>query len=124
MNLDPLLRLADDWRADAERLREYGAKGQARACEKHAEELENRLRHWEMEALSVAEAAEESGYTTRHVRRLIEDGTLPNAGDSSSPKVRRRDLPRKPGNRRPGGRSSGRASASRSRVARTVMESD
>lgn len=96
MNIDPLLRLAEDWRADAERLREYGAEGQARACEKHAEELENRVEAWMSEALSLERAAEEAGYSYEGLRRRVGDD-IPNVGEPGDPMVRRCDLPRKGG---------------------------
>jgi hypothetical protein len=45
--------------------------------------------------LTLAEAARVSGYSTDHLRHLIADGQLANAGKKHAPRVRRGDLPRK-----------------------------
>lgn len=119
-SLSPLRDLAASWREDADRFREYGADELATAAELHADALEERLRAWRLEALSPVQAAEESGYTADHLRRLIRQERVPNAGDDASPKIRRQDLPRKPGH----GDPPRRPVASRSRVASTVLDSD
>lgn len=119
--LGPLYALASEWRDDAATLRCRGAPRQADALESAADELDDRLRAWRLEALTPAQAAEESGYTADHIRRLIRGERVPNAGDDTAPKIRRRDLPRKPGHVASNG--SGPAS-SRTRVARTVIDSD
>lgn len=123
MKLSFLDSLVKRWREDAKRLREYGAEGPAQACEKHAQALKDHVRQYQEEALPPNQAAEESGYTADHIRRLIRQGTLPNAGDASEPRVRRRHLPRKPG-RHPGGDPLGDGVGSRTRVARTVVGSE
>lgn len=97
MNPDLLHALADEWRTTAKQLREYGAVGGAKACEKHAEELEQRIREWQMEPLPIKDAAQESGYSEDHLYDLVNDGTIPNAGKKGAPRIRRRDLPRRPG---------------------------
>jgi hypothetical protein len=56
----------------------------------------------EAEILTLAEAAQESGYSGDHLRHLIADGTLDNAGRKGSPRIRRGDLPVKPGHRHQG----------------------
>ena len=48
------------------------------------------------EALSLAEAARISGYSRDHLARLIRSGSIPNAGAKNRPKLRRKDVPRKP----------------------------
>lgn len=47
--------------------------------------------------LTLGEASARSGYSTEHLGRLIREGKVPNAGRSHAPRVRARDLPRKPG---------------------------
>ena len=47
------------------------------------------------EILSLSVAAQESGYCSDHLARLIRQGKIPNAGRTNAPRVRRRDLPRK-----------------------------
>jgi hypothetical protein len=48
------------------------------------------------DSLTLDEASRESGYSTDHLRHLIADGTLANAGRKHAPRLRRVDLPRKP----------------------------
>jgi len=45
--------------------------------------------------LTLREAARESGYSPDHLGRLVRDGAIPNAGRPRSPRIRRKDLPRK-----------------------------
>lgn len=40
-------------------------------------------------------AAQESGYSTRQLSRMIQDGTLKNVGRAHAPKLLRRDLPKR-----------------------------
>lgn len=121
---DPLTGLADRWREEADTLREYGAERLATAAERHAEQLKRAHEAYRNEPLTPAEAAEETGYTADHIRRLIRDGKLPTAGDSSPVQVRRAHLPRKPGHAASGGRTRDGGPGSRTRVARTVVNSD
>lgn len=120
-----LRELVVSLRSEAEVLRENCADSQAKLCERHAERLEEALSKHSNETLTVAEAAAESGYSKSHLRRLIREGRIPNAGEAGSPRIQRRDLPRKPG------LGSKVASAepagplgSRKQVARSVVESD
>ena len=85
------------WRDDADTLRRRGASHQAEALESCAKELEAGLREHELEALTLKEAAAESGYTPDHLGRLIREGRLPKIGAPGSPRIRRADLPRKTG---------------------------
>ena len=45
--------------------------------------------------LSLTQASQEGGVSTRQLARLIEDGKLENVGRKGAPRVRRRDIPRK-----------------------------
>jgi hypothetical protein len=95
-----LVRPADlpaEWRTQAEGLRHYGTDAQAVAVDRCANRLEEAFRQMEDEHLTLGAAAEISGYTERHLRRLMDDGTIPNSGTPNSPRLRRYDLPRKPG---------------------------
>lgn len=92
-----LAALIQRWRQDAETLRAYGVPQLADLNVRHADELTRALRDAEDELLSQEQAAEESGYSTRHLRNLEESGTLPNRGRPGAPRYRRGDLPRKPG---------------------------
>ncbi|MGH7605673.1 MAG: hypothetical protein ACRENK_16975 [Gemmatimonadaceae bacterium] len=50
----------------------------------------------EARALTLAEAAEESGYSIDHLARLVRQNKIQNVGKPGSPRVRAADLPRKP----------------------------
>jgi hypothetical protein len=93
----PLEAVTAHWRDEAHVLRRRGAEVQAGVLEQCAEELETALRERALEALTLEEAAGESGYTTDHLGRLVRDGTVPNAGRPNAPRILRRYLPLKPG---------------------------
>lgn len=95
--MDALLELADRWSVEASLLRGYGAAEAAAAAELHAAQLREAVSEVGREALSLAEAALGSGYSVEHLRHLVADGTIPNAGRKGSPRIRRSDLPVKPG---------------------------
>jgi len=76
------------------------------------------------EILTLAEASEESGYSTDHLRLLIRQAKIPNAGRRRAPRIRRRDIPRKPGSRPPPSGVRYLPSASALRVARSLIKGD
>ncbi len=59
--------------------------------------MEAALREQALEALTLNEASEESGYSYSALQKMVADGKLPNLGDRNRPRVRRGDLPRKAG---------------------------
>jgi hypothetical protein len=67
------------------------------AWECAANELENALRCHGDALLTLAEAASESGYSVDRLGREIARSKIPNAGRLHAPRVRRSDLPKKPG---------------------------
>lgn len=89
-------RLVIQWRERAEALRDY-APPAATAYEKAAAELEAELNREANEALNLREAAKESGYHEDSLGRLVRQGRVPNVGRPNAPKIRRRDLPKRPG---------------------------
>lgn len=92
--MDPLhtLRsLVDTWQQEAHLLRRRGAPQQADTLESAAEELEDRLRGWSLELLTLEEAAREAGLAYDTVQRKV-GSEIPNAGETGSPRVRRADL--------------------------------
>ena len=89
--------LADQWEADAKKLREYDQESVAKVAELHAYQLREALRTAGDEPLTLAEAAAESGYSRRRLRERIAEGSVPNAGRKGAPRIRRADLPRKAG---------------------------
>lgn len=97
MNIAALEALPREWRAEAETLRHRGAEAQARAMESCAENHEERLRTWHSEALTLSEAAEESGIPYSTLQQKVASGELPNSGEKGSPRLRRCDLPSRGG---------------------------
>jgi len=93
-----LADLPTAFRERATFLRENAAAEQAAtAWEKAATEVESALRAHGLEALTLREATPECGYGADHLRRLMRDGTIPNAGNDREYRILRRDLPKKPG---------------------------
>jgi hypothetical protein len=86
----------------------------AEAFREAAELAERALTESQLEALDLHAASRESGYTVPHLRRMLRDGTVPDAGGGT---ILRRDLPRKPGRLRPPDADLG----SRLQVARGVL---
>ncbi len=79
--------------------REYTADERAAAIwERAAEMVEESLRRSGLELLTLPQAEAESGYSRDHLRRLIDEGKIPNASTvDGSRSILRKDLPRKPG---------------------------
>ncbi len=65
--------------------------------ERAAEIAEEAIRQSGSEHLPLPLAALESGYTVDHLRRLIDEGKIPNASVDGSKSILRMHLPRKPG---------------------------
>lgn len=114
----------DRWRAKAEDLRHYGAQEAACTLERCADELEDEWRVWLTEPLTLDEAGEESGYSSDHLGHLVREGTIPNAGEPHAPRIRRKDLPRKPGHSADPARRVDEPISSRVQMARSVVNSD
>ncbi len=91
------LRLAARWRADAAVLRRYGADDRAELVERLAAEMEAEMQAGGSETIGLEAAAELSGYSAAHVRRLLREGRLRNLGSARSPAFLADELPRKPG---------------------------
>lgn len=114
------------WRKRADLFRRHGAEGQAATCEELARELETALEAHMDEELPLEVAEQESGYTTGHLRRLIQEGTIPATERGT---IRRRHLPRKPGYLPGQGETQGKPTAptrprsptSKTQLARSVL---
>ena len=122
MNVQPLFRPAERLREDAKTLHRRGADAQARALESAAEDLERAVKDWLREPLTTEKASAESGYSADHLRRLVREGKLPNAGTKGSIHIRRIDLPSKPGSNLDGSAVDARI-GSRTQMARSVVKS-
>jgi len=87
--------LAARWRSEAAVLRRRGAVLQAECLETCACDLETISTEAALEALTVAEAAKETGFSASQLRRLVRAAVLPHAEVAGVTRVRRQDLPRK-----------------------------
>jgi len=88
--------LSERWRQEAALLRRHGAIEAATTKETCADELDRIETEHGLEALTLTQAADESGYSAAHIARLLESGRLPNAGEKYAPRICRKDLPKKP----------------------------
>lgn len=88
--------LAEKWRREAKEYQDRGLIPSAEMLRALATELDTYEENYDNELLTLDEAAKESGYSKDHLSLLISQGKLPNAGKKGAPRVRRRDLPRKP----------------------------
>jgi hypothetical protein len=70
------------------------------------------------ELLTLGEASELSGYSVDHLQRLVATGQIANAGKPRAPRIRRGDVPRKPGYLRTD--SAGRQFDARRRIVASV----
>ncbi len=86
-------------------------------------QLDEVLREADDEILSLAEAADASGYSVDHLARLVRTGRIENAGRSHAPRIRRRDLPHRAGFLPPQP-SIAIVGTSRRQIARAVVNSE
>lgn len=87
--------LAGQWRQRAAFLTDYGDPNSARLWQTAAAELDDALKVHAEATLTLVEAAELCGYTADYLGSLVRKGTIPNAGRSDAPRIRRGDLPTK-----------------------------
>lgn len=92
-----LSALASRWTDEASALEKWGDSRGALILSRCATELDLASRAHASEALTISQAAAESGYSCDHLRALVSTGEVANAGRKGSPRIRRRDLPMKPG---------------------------
>ncbi len=90
-------RVTARWREEAAILHRRGADEQAAVLESCASELVEEGRFLSLEALTLEQAANESGYSYSALQKMTSHGTIPNVGKKGAPRVRRADLPKKPG---------------------------
>ena len=87
--------------AKAKELREaFGAEAQARSLEWAAMQVERALRDESDQLLTLAQAAQISGYHPDSLSRMVRDGQIPDLRPANSKgmiRIRRADLPIKPG---------------------------
>jgi hypothetical protein len=114
--------LPDEWRARADYLRSLGADERAAfVWDRVADELQAALNDHDSEPLTLAQAADATGYSVDHLRKLIRTNRLTNAGRRGAPRVRRGDLPTRQ-HLRPSARAV-ESTARKERIARSVVNS-
>ena len=90
-----LTELQEKW---STRLAEWRALGVHVAGERLAAEVLNDLRALVTEdVVTLQEASLIGGYSVDHLQRLVAGGTIGNVGRKGAPRVRRADVPIKPG---------------------------
>lgn len=109
--------LVSQWRAAAALFREHEQATTAVVYEKCAEALEAALAQDREAALTLQEAAAESGYSADHLGRMVREGKIPNAGMPNAPRIARPDLPRKAAVARP----SQRCDFDRAQIVRSAI---
>ncbi len=93
MNIGSLQDLARRWRDEAAHLRHRGMDREAHLIESFANDYEETLQEWHVEALTLEVAADESGFKYSTLQQRLASGDLPNAGEKGAPRIRRCDLP-------------------------------
>ena len=94
---DTVKLLTAQWHDKADTLRECGAEALAVLLELCVDELEADRREQALQALTLSQASQESGYSYSALQKKVASGELPNMGTKNCPRVRRGDLPRKAG---------------------------
>lgn len=92
-----LTGLVDRWRDDAVTFRRWGQEAQAVAIERAADDLEAHLRNAAHDTVTLREAAALGGYRYDSLSEMVRDGRLENMGEKGKPRIRRMDVPVKPG---------------------------
>lgn len=93
-----LQSLRRSWSTKADDFAEHHCGEAAAAYRLAADEVERELRAWNRELLTIGEAAEESGYSPEHLRRLVRRDNLlaeRGTGARSRLRVQRGHLPAK-----------------------------
>ncbi len=91
--------LAKRWSAEATSLERWGDERGAALLRMCTADLDAEVREHDDEELTITVASAASGYSCDHLRALVANGAIPNAGRRGSPRIRRSDLPVKPGQR-------------------------
>ncbi len=85
-----LTELAARWRKEATLLRRWGAETHSTVLECCTSELEAALRESELEAVTLREAAKESGFSYSTIQKKVASGELAERGQQApSPSMQR-----------------------------------
>ena len=85
-------QLSARWRDEAALFRRRGLNEAADVAESYAADLEATVREYRLTALTLTEAATESGLKYDTIQGKVSSGEIPNVGRRGSPRVRRCDL--------------------------------
>lgn len=87
--------LIERWKQEAQLYDRRGLTEFAALVRSFVAEVEMFDRERALEALTLEQAASESGYTAPHLGQLVRDGQIENVGRPGAPRIRRADLPKK-----------------------------
>ncbi|HEU4700537.1 MAG TPA: helix-turn-helix domain-containing protein [Gemmatimonadales bacterium] len=116
-----ILEQVNELTHDAQVYLKYGDEQKATMLLTVARKFREILSESGEETLSITQAADISGYDAGHLRKLVQSGKIPNAGRKGKPKIRRRDLPTKPGHSPTVAPSPYLGCASREVIARSIV---
>lgn len=90
--------LLTKWERESDTMRRRGIMVPgATLCDEILRDIEAAFEAEAESLLTLEEGSAQSGYSVDHLGKLLREGKLPNAGRKGSPRIRARDLPRKPG---------------------------
>jgi hypothetical protein len=84
------------WRDEAAYLGGRGLLESATLTRSHADDLAAVLLTADEDVVNLTDGARLSGYSADHLGRLLREGHIENVGRRRAPRIRVRDLPRKP----------------------------
>lgn len=120
---DPIVSALDTVQEAVDQLRQFGAEEAAGGAQEALDRVAEEIRDGLDDKLTIQQAADATGYSADSLRRHVREGTIPNAGEKHAPRIRRRDLPRRPGHRVSRIVATEEGLPSRRRMARSVVES-
>lgn len=95
---NPVTALAEELREEAELYARDGARLEAeKVLQRVADQVEEAWRDYQLEELTLSAAAHESEYSYDRLSELLREKPELNMGEKGAPRIRRCDLPRKPG---------------------------
>jgi hypothetical protein len=89
--------LLGEYREDSARFRSWGDEMRAAMLDRVVSDVERVIHDAGDELLTLADASREGGYSERQLRRMLDNGIVQDMGRQNAPRIRRSDVPRKPG---------------------------
>ena len=98
--MEGIQEMLDAWRQEAKHVRDhYTLEAVSRTFERCANDLERYYLRVITQTATLKEAADLSGYSYSHLRRMMDGGEIENVGGPGKPRLRVRDLPVRAGNK-------------------------